>query len=58
MKMYAGLTDGLAAATVVSGGVTLLLALTSGGTKSASQQGSPTIRVAPRIGGISVSGDF
>jgi tetratricopeptide (TPR) repeat protein len=58
MKTYAGLTDGFAAATVVSGGVTLLLALTSGGTKSASQQGSPTIRVAPRLGGISVSGDF
>jgi tetratricopeptide (TPR) repeat protein len=58
MKMYAGITDGFGAATIVSGGVTLLLALTSGGTKVPAQQGAPAIRVAPRIGGISVSGDF
>jgi tetratricopeptide (TPR) repeat protein len=58
MRTYAGLTDGFAAATVVSGGVTLLLALTSGGTKAVPQQGSPTFRFAPRVGGISVSGEF
>jgi hypothetical protein len=58
LKTYAGLTDGLGAATIVSGGVTLLLALTSGGTKASTQQGTPTVRVAPRVGGISVIGDF
>jgi tetratricopeptide (TPR) repeat protein len=58
MKTYAGLTDGFGTATIVSGGVTVLLALTSGGTKASTQQGSPTFRVAPRVGGISVSGDF
>jgi hypothetical protein len=58
LRLYAGITDGLGAATIVSGGVTLLLALSGGGTKAPPQQGQPTIRVAPRVGGISVMGDF
>jgi tetratricopeptide (TPR) repeat protein len=58
MKTYAGITDGFGAATIVSGGVTIFLALSSGGNKASTQQGKPTIHVAPRVGGISVMGDF
>jgi hypothetical protein len=56
MKTYAAITDGLGAATIVSGVVTLLIAVSSGGTKA--QQGTDTIRIAPRIGGVTVSGSF
>jgi hypothetical protein len=57
MKTYAAITDGLGAAAIVSGGVTLLLAL-SGSSPTASAQQGTTIRVSPRVGGLTVSGAF
>jgi hypothetical protein len=58
MKTYAAITDGLGAATIVSGAVTAVIVLSSGGTKSGPQQGTETIHIAPRLGGVTVSGSF
>jgi tetratricopeptide (TPR) repeat protein len=59
LRTYAAVTDGLAAATLVAGGMTLVLALSGGSAKSSAQQGtSTTIRVAPRMGGVTLSGTF
>jgi len=58
MKMYAAITDGLGAATIVSGAVTLIIVVASGGTKANAQQGTDTIRISPRLGGVTVSGSF
>jgi len=57
MKTYAALTDGLGAAAVVAGGVTLVLALSGGNPTGAQQQGT-ALRVSPHAGGITVSGAF
>jgi hypothetical protein len=58
MKTYAAITDGLGAATVVSGAVTLIIVVASGGAKPGAQQGTDTIRISPRLGGVTVSGSF
>jgi len=58
MKTYAAVTDGFGGATVVSGVVTIVIAVTSGGAKVSPQQGTEPIRISPRIGGATVSGSF
>jgi len=60
----AAITDGLAAAAVVSGGLTLFFALSSGGKDPArassapSHAGAPTVRIAPTLGGVVAVGSF
>ena len=45
-------------ATDQTGVVTIVIAVTSGGAKVGPQQGTEPIRIAPRIGGVTVSGSF
>ncbi|HMJ53300.1 MAG TPA: tetratricopeptide repeat protein [Polyangiaceae bacterium] len=58
----AAITDGLAAAAVVSGGLTLFFALTSGGNKEASSGAAPSaaprVSIAPTLGGVVAVGSF
>ena len=57
----AAITDGLAAAAVVSGGLTLFFALSSGGSKEApagTRAAAPPLRIAPTLGGVVAIGSF
>ena len=58
----AAITDGLAAAAVVSGGLTLFFALSSGGSKEApagtTRVAAPRLRIAPTFGGVVAVGSF
>jgi hypothetical protein len=58
MKTYAYVTDALGAATIISGGVALYLALTSSGTKATRKDSSNTrsVVLAPTVGGMVVHG--
>ena len=58
----AAITDGLAAAAVVSGGLTLFFALSGGGSKEApagtTHAAAPRLRIAPTLGGVVAVGSF
>jgi tetratricopeptide (TPR) repeat protein len=56
MVKYATVTDALAAATILAGGVTLYLAVSGGSESSKARVGE--IRVAPALGGVLVRTDF
>jgi tetratricopeptide (TPR) repeat protein len=60
MVRNAAITDGLAAAAVVSGGLTLFFALSSGGSRDApaAAKAGPRVAVSPALGGIAAVGSF
>ena len=58
MKTYAAIADGMGAAALVSGAITMVLALSNGAPRAAAEPRPGSLRVAPRVGGITVSGDF
>lgn len=57
-KRYGYLTDGFAAATVVSGGIALYLALTHPWSKAKNTKRAREIVFAPTLGGMAVQGAF
>jgi len=62
MVRNAAITDGLAAAAVVSGGLTLFFALSSGGSRetpaATSPGAAPRVALSPTLGGVAAVGSF
>ena len=56
MKTFALVTDILGGATIVSAAVTLIVALTSGGSKSPTKEAPVSVQVSPW--GVGLSGKF